>query len=117
MSVFTLPVDSHFNQLKAITSGGFFISFHQSCSGELMKEAEEDDEFTYSIVRPTAFFKSLGGQVELVKDGKPYVMFGDGKLCACKPISEQDLASFIADCVLKEDKINQVLPIGGPREH
>ncbi|KAF5207681.1 Divinyl chlorophyllide a 8-vinyl-reductase protein [Thalictrum thalictroides] len=81
---------------------------------ELMKVAEGDNAFTYSIVRPTAFFKSLGGQVELVKDGKPYVMFGDGKLCACKPISEEDLASFIADCVLSKDKINQVLPIGGP---
>lgn len=38
-------------------------------------------------------------QIELVKDGKPYVMFGDGTLAACKPISEQDLAAFIADCV------------------
>ncbi|KAI4363594.1 hypothetical protein MLD38_019796 [Melastoma candidum] len=81
---------------------------------ELMEVAKRDQGFTYSIVRPTAFFKSLGGQVELVKDGKPYVMFGDGKLCACKPISEADLASFIADCVLSEDKINRVLPIGGP---
>ncbi|KAE8688376.1 Divinyl chlorophyllide a 8-vinyl-reductase [Hibiscus syriacus] len=75
--------------------------------------ADDDDGFTYSIVRPTAFFKSLGGQVELVKDGKPYVLFGDGKLCACKPISEQDLASFMADCALKEDKINWVLPSPG----
>ncbi|GJV93291.1 divinyl chlorophyllide a 8-vinyl-reductase, chloroplastic [Tanacetum coccineum] len=41
-------------------------------------------------------------------------MFGDGKLCACKPISEPDLASFIADCVLKQDMVNKVLPIGGP---
>jgi len=56
-------------------------------------------DITYSIVRPTAFFKSLAGQVELVKDGKPYVMFGDGTLAACKPISEADLARFIADCV------------------
>lgn len=38
-------------------------------------------------------------QVDLVKEGKPYVMFGDGTLAACKPISEQDLAAFIADCV------------------
>ncbi|CAA3027340.1 Hypothetical predicted protein [Olea europaea subsp. europaea] len=41
-------------------------------------------------------------------------MFGDGKLCACKPISEADLASFIADCVLNKDRINQILPIGEP---
>lgn len=42
------------------------------------------------------------------------MMFGDGKLCACKPISEADLASFIADCVLNKDRINQILPIGEP---
>ncbi|CAN4123228.1 unnamed protein product [Withania somnifera] len=108
---------SHFVLLSAICVQKPLLEFQRAklkFEGELVKEAEEDDGFTYSIVRPTAFFKSLGGQVELVKDGKPYVMFGDGKLCACKPISEQDLASFIADCVLKEDKINQVLPIGGP---
>ena len=52
-------------------------------------------------------------QVNLVKTGKPYVMFGDGTLASCKPISEADLASFIADCVQQEDKVNQVLPIGG----
>lgn len=80
---------------------------------ELQREAERG-ELTYSIVRPTAFFKSLGGQVEFAKSGKPYVMFGDGKLCACKPISERDLASFMVDCILEEDKINKILPIGGP---
>ncbi|XWS14020.1 hypothetical protein CRYUN_Cryun36dG0088100 [Craigia yunnanensis] len=98
---------------KSFQNLGFPIDVVVSCLAS-RSEAEEDDGFTYSIVRPTAFFKSLGGQVELVKDGKPHVMFGDGKLCAYKPISEQDLASFIGDCVLSEDKINQVLPIGGP---
>lgn len=108
---------SHFVLLSAICVQKPLLEFQRAklkFEAELMKEAEEDKEFTYSIVRPTAFFKSLGGQVDLVKDGKPYVMFGDGKLCACKPISEPDLASFISDCVLCEDKINQVLPIGGP---
>ncbi|MBA0871440.1 hypothetical protein Goshw_025662 [Gossypium schwendimanii] len=108
---------SHFVLLSAICVQKPLLEFQRAklkFEAELMKEAEGDGGFTYSIVRPTAFFKSLGGQVDLVKDGKAYVMFGDGKLCACKPISEQDLASFIADCVLKEDKINQILPIGGP---
>lgn len=108
---------SHFVLLSAICVQKPLLEFQRAklkFEAELMKEAEEDKGFTYSIVRPTAFFKSLGGQVELVKDGKPYVMFGDGKLCACKPMSESDLASFISDCVLSEDKINQVLPIGGP---
>ena len=48
-----------------------------------------------------------------MKGGKPYVMFGDGTLAACKPISEADLAAFIADCVQGEDRVNRVLPIGG----
>ncbi|XP_062108533.1 divinyl chlorophyllide a 8-vinyl-reductase, chloroplastic [Humulus lupulus] len=108
---------SHFVLLSAICVQKPLLEFQRAklkFEAELMKESEENSGFTYSIVRPTAFFKSLGGQVELVKDGKPYVMFGDGELCACKPISEPDLAAFIADCVLSEDKINRVLPIGGP---
>ena len=48
-----------------------------------------------------------------MKSGKPYVMFGDGTLASCKPISEADLARFMADCVQDSDKINQTLPIGG----
>ncbi|HVY34917.1 MAG TPA: NAD(P)H-binding protein [Caulobacteraceae bacterium] len=69
---------------------------------------------TYSIVRPTAFFKSLSGQLERVKRGKPFLLFGDGTLTACKPISDEDLASYIAGCLEKPDRFNRILPIGGP---
>lgn len=69
---------------------------------------------TYSIVRPTAFFKSLSGQVERVRRGKPFLVFGDGRLTACKPISDEDLAEFIAGCVADETRHNRILPIGGP---
>lgn len=69
---------------------------------------------TYSIVRPTAFFKSLSGQVEALKKGKPYVMFGNGELTSCKPISEADLARFIAECLDDPGKQNEILPVGGP---
>ena len=55
----------------------------------------------------------MATQVKLVKEGKPYVMFGDGTLASCKPISEADLAAFMADCVAEPDKANRVLPIGG----
>ncbi|VFQ83311.1 unnamed protein product [Cuscuta campestris] len=107
----------HFVLLSAICVQKPLLEFQRAklrFEADLVRESEEDDTFSYSIVRPTAFFKSLGGQVEPVKDGMPYVMFGDGKLCACKPISERDLASFIADCVTDENKMNRVLPIGGP---
>jgi divinyl chlorophyllide a 8-vinyl-reductase len=69
---------------------------------------------TYSIVRPTAFFKSLGGQVARLQAGKPYLIFGDGRLTACKPLSNRDLAAFIAGCLDDPAKQNAVLPIGGP---
>lgn len=70
----------------------------------------------YSIVRPTAFFKSLSGQVARVAAGKPFTVFGDGRLTACKPISESDLAHFIADCLTDSSRHNATLPIGGPGE-
>ena len=69
---------------------------------------------TYSIVRPTAYFKSLSGQVERVRAGKPYLLFGDGALIACKPISDSDLGHYLADCLDDETRHNRVLPIGGP---
>lgn len=68
----------------------------------------------YSIVRATAFFKSLSGQIARVKRGKPFLMFGDGKLTSCKPISDDDLGRFLADCVSDPARSNRVLPIGGP---
>ncbi len=77
---------------------------------KLLRESRID----FSIVRPTAYFKSLAGQVGRVKAGKSFLVFGDGRLTACKPISEVDLASFIVDCLEESDKSNQVLPVGGP---
>ena len=68
----------------------------------------------YTIVRPTAFFKSLSGQVERVKRGKPFLVFGDGRLTACKPISDGDLAEYLVDCLEDESRRNRILPIGGP---
>lgn len=70
----------------------------------------------YSIVRPTAFFKSLSGQVERVKRGKPFLVFGNGELTACKPISDEDLGVYLADCIDNEGRRNRVLPVGGPGE-
>ena len=75
-----------------------------------------DSGLNYSIVRATAFFKSLSGQVERVRQGKPFLVFGDGRLTACKPISDEDLGEYLAGCLSNEDRHRQVLPIGGPGE-
>ena len=70
----------------------------------------------YSIVRATAFFKSLSGQVERVKRGKPFLIFGDGTLTACKPISDDDLGDYLAGCLADASRHRRILPIGGPGE-
>ena len=69
---------------------------------------------TYSIVRPTAFFKSLSGQIARVRSGKPYLLFGNGELTRCKPISDRDLARFVVGCINDPERRNRILPVGGP---
>ena len=78
------------------------------------EDALMDSGLAYAIVRPTAFFKSLSGQVERVKQGKPFLIFGNGELTACKPISDADLADYLADCLHNPERRNRILPIGGP---
>ena len=69
----------------------------------------------YSIIRPTAFFKSLSGQIERVRQGKNFLVFGGGTLTACKPISGGGLGRYIVRCIEEDDSLsNRVLPIGGP---
>ncbi|PNW88749.1 hypothetical protein CHLRE_01g042800v5 [Chlamydomonas reinhardtii] len=103
----------HFVLLSAICVQKPLLEF-QKAKLQFESDLQAAGDITYSIVRPTAFFKSIAGQIDIVKKGNPYVMFGDGNLAACKPISEADLASFIADCVTEQNKVNKVLPIGGP---
>lgn len=68
----------------------------------------------HSIVRPTAYFKSLSGQLVRLQAGKPFLIFGNGTLTACKPISDADLAAYLAECLDEEARWNRILPIGGP---
>jgi divinyl chlorophyllide a 8-vinyl-reductase len=76
----------------------------------------QNSGLNFSIIRPTAYFKSLSGQIENIKKGKPYVYFGDGKLTQCNPISERDLSLFILSCIADENKWKKILPIGGPNQ-
>ncbi len=102
----------HFVLLSAICVQKPRLAFQQA---KLAFEAElVASGLRYSIVRPTAFFKSLSGQIERVRSGKPFLLFGDGTLTACKPISNRDLAAYIAGCLTEPERWNKVLPIGGP---
>lgn len=104
----------HFILLSAICVQKPLLAFQRA---KLAFEAALiESGLRYSIVRPTAFFKSLSGQIERVRNGKPFLLFGDGSLTACKPISDDDLAGFIAGCLEEESRWNRILPIGGPGE-
>ncbi len=103
---------SHMILLSAICVQKPLLAFQHAKLA--FEQALIESGLTYSIVRPTAFFKSLSGQVERVRAGKPYLLFGDGELTACKPISDGDLAAYLADCIDDPAKHNRILPIGGP---
>jgi divinyl chlorophyllide a 8-vinyl-reductase len=103
---------SHFVLLSAICVQKPLLAFQQA---KLAFEKQLiESGVTYSIVRPTAFFKSLSGQIGRLKKGKPFLLFGDGTLTSCKPISDGDLGDFIANCIPDQTRHNRILPIGGP---
>lgn len=102
----------HFVQLSAICVQKPLLAFQHAKLA--FEKTLIESGMTYSIVRPTAFFKSLSGQLDRVKKGKPFLLFGDGQLTACKPISDEDLADFLVGCLDDVSRHNQILPIGGP---
>ena len=102
----------HFILLSAICVQKPRLAFQRA---KLAFEAElMESGIDFTIVRPTAFFKSLSGQVKRVQSGKPFLVFGDGRNTASKPISEVDLAAFIVDCIDRPNRLNRILPVGGP---
>lgn len=102
----------HFVLLSAICVQKPLLGFQHAKLA--FEQALAESGMRFSIVRPTAFFKSLSGQVRRLQQGKSWMVFGDGRLTACKPISDHDLGRFLADCLTDAHKHNAVLPIGGP---
>jgi len=102
----------HFVLLSALCVQRPELAFQQA---KLAFEAElQGADLIWTIVRPTAFFKSLSGQLDRLRQGKPFLVFGDGRLTECKPISDGDLARYLVECLDHPDRANQILPIGGP---
>lgn len=117
--------DAHLALLRAAQSSGVrhFVLLSAICVQKPLLEFQRaklafeqelaQSGLRHSIIRPTAFFKSLSGQVARVQAGKPFLLFGDGQLTACKPISDRDLAAYIVGCLDDPARVG-VLPIGGP---
>ena len=102
----------HFVLLSAICVQKPLLAFQQAKLA--FEQALMASGLTWSIVRPTAFFKSLSGQVHRLRQGKPFLLFGDGALTACKPISDADLGDYLAGCLDDASRHDRLLPIGGP---
>jgi divinyl chlorophyllide a 8-vinyl-reductase len=101
-----------FVQLSAICVQKPRLAFQHAklaFEGKLMASGME-----WTIIRPTAYFKSLSGQMARLRAGKPFLMFGDGRLTSTKPISDGDLARYIAARLEDGAAAGAILPIGGP---
>ena len=105
----------HFVLLSAFCVKNPWLQFQQA-KLKLEADIQAQDKMTYSIVRPTAFFKSVSGQLEVIQQGAPFVMFGDGEVTRCNPIAESELAEYLMNCVTDKTKENQILNLGGPDE-
>ena len=115
-----------FEKLRNDPSTGSFVLLSAYCCGKpvlqfqfaklALEEAIRGSAVSHSIVRPTAFFKSVDGQIESARKGNPILLFGDGSCCA-NPICESDLSSFLVDCALAGPQLgmsNATRAIGGP---
>jgi divinyl chlorophyllide a 8-vinyl-reductase len=105
----------HFVMLSAFCCRRPLLQLQQA---KLAFEAElaKQDKMTWSVVRPTAFFKSISGQLEAIKSGAPYVLFDDGAVTQCNAIAECELAEFMLDSLVNEEKKNKIMNVGGPDE-
>jgi len=105
----------HFVLLSAYCVKNPWLQFQQA-KLKFEAELEAQKDMTYSVVRPTAFFKSVSGQLEVIKQGAPFVMFGDGEVTRCNPISEADLATYLIDSIADKSRKNKIINLGGPDE-
>ena len=105
----------HFVLLSAFCVRNPWLQFqHAKLKFEAALQAQSD--MTWTIVRPTAFFKSASGQLESVQNGSPYILFGDGTVTKCNPIAESDLATYLVDSAKDPSRCNQIINLGGPDE-
>lgn len=106
----------HFVLLSAFCCRNPILKLQQA-KLEFEKKLAEQSEMSYSIVRPTAFFKSVSGQYESILQGNSYVLFGAGAETRCNPIAAEELATYMCDSSLekfKDQRWGKILNIGGP---
>lgn len=105
----------HFVLLSAFCCRNPLLKLQQA-KLQFEERLHEQNDMTYSIIRPTAFFKSVSGQLETIMQGNSYVLFGDGAVTYCNPIAETELAAYMCDSAIDEKQWGRILNVGGPDE-
>lgn len=115
------------NSHQQLSNAGHFVLLSAYCCQKpllqyqfaklkLENTIKSNADVSHSIVRPTAYFKSMDGQIESAIKGMPLLHFGDGT-CAANAISDEDLAQFLVDCAVQPAAIgmlNNTRSVGGP---
>jgi len=68
----------------------------------------------YSIIRPTAYFWVFDVQTPMIEKGRPGYVVGSGDQAVHNPISKEDLAEFMVDCISDPERRNRIFVLGGP---
>jgi divinyl chlorophyllide a 8-vinyl-reductase len=79
-----------------------------------MENALMISKMDYTIVRPTAYFWVMDRQFDNIRKGMSGWMVGSGEDARYNPISKEDLAEFMVNCVEDTHHRNRVYLIGGP---
>ena len=79
-----------------------------------MENALMISKMDYTIVRPTAYFWVMDRQFDNIRKGMSGWMVGNGEDARYNPISKEDLAEFMINCVEDTHHRNRVYLIGGP---
>jgi len=105
----------HFVVLSAFCVKNPWLQFQQA---KLKFEADlqGQSQMTWTIVQPTAFFKSVLAKLEVVQQGAPLVVFGDGEVTRCNPIAESELAQYLMDSATDKSRTNKIINLGGPED-
>lgn len=79
-----------------------------------MEDALMRSGIDYTIVRPTAYFWVFDSQIRKIAQGKPAFMIGSGDQSVHNPISREDLAGYMVDCIGNPERRNRIFILGGP---
>lgn len=102
----------HFVLLSAFCVGKPTLEFH-SAKLKFEEALQQQEDMNWSIVRPTAYFKSVSGQFENMRKGNAALLFGGGEIARCNPMAESDLATYMMDCATIPERNKKILNIGG----